>query len=56
MRPNPFSSGLSELRARLRPLGRIRAPTLASSLRSIYSLHCSSFFWLNQFYVKDPKR
>ena len=20
------------------------------------SLHCSSLFWLNQFYTKDPKR
>ena len=21
-----------------------------------YSLHCSSFFWFNQFYIKDPTR
>ena len=23
-------------------------------MRPTYSLHCSSFFWLNQFYIKDP--
>ena len=26
------------------------------SLSVTYSLHCSSFFWFNQFYIKDPKR
>ena len=25
-------------------------------LQYTYSLHCSSFFWFNQFYSKDPKR
>ena len=24
-------------------------------LTATYSLHCSSFFWFNQFYIKDPK-
>ena len=27
-----------------------------STSLSAYSLHCSSFFWFNPFYVKDPKR
>ena len=25
-------------------------------LVTTYCLHCSSFFWFNQFYIKDPKR
>ena len=28
----------------------------ARPLMDTYSLHCSSFFWFNQFYIKDPKR
>ena len=27
-----------------------------SSLVITYSLHCSSLFWFNQYYIKDPKR
>ena len=27
-----------------------------STTYSPYSLHCSSFFWFNEFYIKDPKR
>ena len=25
-------------------------------MENTYSLHCSSFFWFNQFCIKDPKR
>ena len=31
-----------------------RGQTAASGFT--YSLHCSSIFWFNQFYIKDPKR
>ena len=27
-----------------------------ASTHCAYNLHCSSFFWFNQFYIQDPKR